>query len=54
MIDKFGADAVYKEGLKIYVSIDMNMQKAAEQSVIVYYQLITMMLMVLLNHKAHS
>lgn len=33
MIDKFGADAVYKEGLKIYVSIDMNMQKAAEQSV---------------------
>ena len=33
MIDKFGADAVYKEGLKIYVSIDMNMQKAAEQSI---------------------
>lgn len=33
MIDKFGADAVYKEGLKIYVSIDMDMQKAAEQSI---------------------
>ena len=32
MIDKLGADAIYKEGLKIYVSIDMNM-KAAEQSV---------------------
>ena len=33
MIDKFGADAVYKDGLKIYVSIDMNMQKAAEKAV---------------------
>lgn len=33
MIDKFGADAVYKEGLKIYVTLDMNMQKAAEQAV---------------------
>ncbi len=33
MIDKFGADAVYKEGLKIYVSIDMNMQKDAEKAV---------------------
>ena len=33
MIDKFGADAVYKEGLKIYVSLDMNMQKAAEKAV---------------------
>lgn len=33
MIDRFGADAVYKEGLKIYVSIDLNMQKAAEKAV---------------------
>lgn len=33
MIDKFGADAVYKDGLKIYVSIDMDMQKAAEKAV---------------------
>ena len=33
MIDRFGADAVYKEGLKIYVSIDMNMQKIAEKAV---------------------
>ena len=30
MIDKYGADAVYKEGLKIYTTIDMDMQKAAE------------------------
>lgn len=30
VIDKFGADAVYKEGLKIYTSIDMKMQRAAE------------------------
>lgn len=33
VIDKFGANAVYKEGLKIYTSIDVNMQKAAEQAV---------------------
>ena len=32
MIDRFGADAVYKDGLKIYVSLDMNMQKAAEKA----------------------
>ncbi|MFA6851298.1 MAG: PBP1A family penicillin-binding protein, partial [Selenomonadaceae bacterium] len=30
LIEKYGADAVYKEGLKIYTTIDMNMQKAAE------------------------
>ena len=30
MIDKYGADAVYKEGLKIYTTIDMDMQQAAE------------------------
>ncbi|WP_051635151.1 transglycosylase domain-containing protein [Selenomonas sp. ND2010] len=30
LIDKYGADAVYKEGLKIYTTIDMDMQRAAE------------------------
>ncbi|MDR2006479.1 MAG: PBP1A family penicillin-binding protein [Acidaminococcales bacterium] len=30
LIDKFGADAVYKEGLKVYTSIDMAVQQAAE------------------------
>ncbi len=33
MIEKFGADAVYKEGLKIYTTIDMDMQRMAEQAV---------------------
>ena len=33
LIDKYGADAVYKEGLKIYTTIDMDMQKAAEEAV---------------------
>ncbi len=32
VIDKFGADAVYKEGLKIYTSIDIKMQAAAEKA----------------------
>lgn len=30
LIDKYGADAVYKEGLKIYTTIDMDAQRAAE------------------------
>ena len=30
LIDKYGADAVYKDGLKIYTTIDMDMQRAAE------------------------
>lgn len=30
LIDKYGADAVYKEGLKIYTTIDMDVQRAAE------------------------
>ena len=30
LIDKYGADAVYKDGLKIYTTIDLDMQKAAE------------------------
>ena len=33
VIDKYGADAIYKEGLKIYTTIDMSMQKAAESVV---------------------
>ena len=32
MIDKYGADTVYKEGLKIYTSIDLDLQKAAEKA----------------------
>ena len=30
LIDKYGADAVYKDGLKVYTTLDMDMQKAAE------------------------
>ena len=33
LIDRYGADAVYKEGLKIYTTLDMDMQKAAEAAV---------------------
>ncbi len=32
LIDKYGADAVYKDGLKIYTTIDMDMQRAAESA----------------------
>lgn len=32
MIDRYGADAVYKDGLKIYTTIDMDMQRAAENA----------------------
>ena len=32
MIDKYGADTVYKEGLKIYTSIDLDLQKSAEKA----------------------
>ena len=32
LIDKYGADAVYKDGLKIYTTLDMDMQKAAESA----------------------
>ena len=34
LVDKYGADTVYKEGLKIYTSIDMGMQKAAEKAML--------------------
>lgn len=32
IIDKYGADAVYKDGLKIYTTLDMDMQAAAEKA----------------------
>lgn len=32
LIDKFGPDAVYKQGLKVYTSLDPDMQKAAEKA----------------------
>ncbi|MBP2650949.1 MAG: penicillin-binding protein, family [Firmicutes bacterium] len=33
LIDKYGANAVYKEGLKIYTTLDLDMQKAAENAI---------------------
>lgn len=33
LIEKYGADAVYKEGLKIYTTLDVDMQKAAEAAI---------------------
>lgn len=32
LIDKYGADAVYKDGLKIYTTLDLDMQQAAEKA----------------------
>lgn len=32
LIDKYGADAVYKDGLKVYTSLDLDMQKSAERA----------------------
>jgi len=32
LIDKYGADAVYKEGLKIYTTLDLKLQRAAEKA----------------------
>ena len=32
MIDKYGADAVYKGGLQIYTTLDMDMQQKAEEA----------------------
>ena len=34
VIDKYGADALYKEGLKIYTTIDMEVQRMAEAAVL--------------------
>ncbi len=33
MIDKYGADKVYREGLKIYTTLDLNKQHDAEQAI---------------------
>lgn len=33
LIEKYGADAVYKDGLKVYTTLDLNMQKAAEAAI---------------------
>lgn len=32
LVDKYGDDAIYKDGLKIYTTIDMDMQAAAENA----------------------
>lgn len=32
LIDRYGADAVYKDGLKIYTTLDLDMQRAAEKA----------------------
>ena len=32
LIDKYGADAVYKDGLKVYTTLDLEMQTKAEQA----------------------
>lgn len=32
LIEKYGADAVYKDGLKIYTTLDLDMQKSAEHA----------------------
>ncbi|NLY83852.1 MAG: penicillin-binding protein 1A, partial [Acholeplasmataceae bacterium] len=34
IIEKFGYDAVYKQGLKVYTTIDINMQKAANDALV--------------------
>ena len=33
LVDKYGADAVYKEGMKVYTTIDTDMQLAAEKAI---------------------
>lgn len=32
LIDRYGADAVYKDGLKVYTTLDLSMQQAAEKA----------------------
>ncbi len=32
LIDRYGADAVYKDGLKVYTTLDLDMQEAAEEA----------------------
>ena len=36
LIDRYGADAVYKEGLKVYTTIDLDMQRMAESALLTY------------------
>jgi len=36
LVDRYGADAVYKEGLKVYTTIDLDMQRMAEQALLTY------------------
>ena len=36
LVDRYGADAVYKDGLKVYTTIDMDMQRMAEEAVTIY------------------
>lgn len=36
MVDKYGADALYKEGLKIYTTLDLDIQRMAEQALLTY------------------
>lgn len=34
LIDKYGADAVYRDGLKIYTTLDLDMQASAEKAIL--------------------
>ena len=36
LVDRYGADAVYKEGLKVYTTIDLDMQRMAEEALLTY------------------
>lgn len=36
LVDRYGADAVYKEGLRVYTTIDLDMQRMAEEALLMY------------------
>ncbi len=36
LVDRYGADAIYKEGLKVYTTIDLDIQRMAEQALLTY------------------
>ena len=36
LVDRYGADAVYKEGLKVYTTIDLDLQRMAEEALLMY------------------
>ena len=36
LVDRYGADAVYKEGLRVYTTIDLDMQRMAEEALLTY------------------